>query len=234
MRLYHGLLHILYLSNIWHIAWIIQQHFAAVRKLYLIYYAWACGNKVQIEFPFKAFLNYFHVQQAQKAAAEAKAQRHGGFRLIGQRCVVKLELIKGVAQVLIVRAVGGIYAAEHHGVCLLIAGQSFLGGVVRICYGIAHLSLRHALYGGGYIAYLARRERIRRQQPRCEHAHLGNVELAPCRHVPYTHAGLYCTVLYPHIAESTLVVIVYAVEYERLKRSLGIAAGSRYVIHYLL
>ena len=76
MSLHHGLLHVLYLRNAWHIAWIIQPCFATVGKLYFIYDAWACGNKIQIKFPLKAFLNYFHVQQSQEAAAEAKAQRH--------------------------------------------------------------------------------------------------------------------------------------------------------------
>jgi len=45
------------------------------------------------------------VQQAEEAAAEAEAERAGGLGLVGQRRVVQLEPLEGVAQRRVVVAV---------------------------------------------------------------------------------------------------------------------------------
>jgi hypothetical protein len=45
------------------------------------------------------------VQQPEEAAPEPEAQRHRGLRLVDERGVVELELVEGLAQVGVVRAV---------------------------------------------------------------------------------------------------------------------------------
>ena len=82
MGLYHGLFHVLYLSDGGQVAGIVYPYFLAVGALYLVNYAGAGGDKVKVKLTLKALLYYFHMEQAQEAAAEAKAQRHGGFRLV--------------------------------------------------------------------------------------------------------------------------------------------------------
>src|SRR5699024_12004215 len=43
-------------------------------------------------------LGNFHVQQAQESTAETKAQRDGGFWLVGQGGIVKLKLLQRITQ----------------------------------------------------------------------------------------------------------------------------------------
>ena len=50
---------------------------------YFIDYAGRGGDQIQVKLTLQAHLDDFHVQQAQEAAAEAVAQRHAGFGIIG-------------------------------------------------------------------------------------------------------------------------------------------------------
>ncbi len=54
------------------------------------------------------------MQQPEEAAAEAEAERGGGFHLVGEARVVEAELAHGGAQILEIRGVDGKQAAEHH------------------------------------------------------------------------------------------------------------------------
>ena len=62
------------------------------------------GDQVDAEFALQALLRDLHVQQAQKSAAEAEAQRDGIFRLVEKRGVVQLQFAEGVAQIFVVAA----------------------------------------------------------------------------------------------------------------------------------
>ena len=65
------------------------------------------GDKVKVKLALKTLGDDLHVEQAQKAAAEAEAQRGTRLRLKGQARVVELQFLQRVLQVGIVRAVGG-------------------------------------------------------------------------------------------------------------------------------
>ncbi|CNV17779.1 Uncharacterised protein [Salmonella enterica subsp. enterica serovar Bovismorbificans] len=54
------------------------------RCFYFINHGRRSGDQIQIVFAFQTLLNDLHVQQAEEAAAEAKAQRRGAFRFIKQ------------------------------------------------------------------------------------------------------------------------------------------------------
>ena len=56
--------------------------------MHLIYHARRCGHQIQIVFPLQTFLDHLQMQEPQKAAAEAEAKRHGGFRLVEKGGVV--------------------------------------------------------------------------------------------------------------------------------------------------
>ena len=53
----------------------------AVSLVDVIVDRWTRGNEVKIELALQAFLDDFHVQQAQEAHAEAKTERHRGLGL---------------------------------------------------------------------------------------------------------------------------------------------------------
>ena len=113
------------------------------------------GHKIKVELPLQAFLDDLHVEHAQKAAAEAEAQRHGGFRLEGQAGVVQLQLFQRVPQVGVLAAILGVDAAVDHALRRAIAGQRLGGGVRRVGDGVAHLRVLHVFDAGGEIAHLA-------------------------------------------------------------------------------
>ena len=78
---------------------------------------------IQIELPFQPLGDDLHVQQAKEAAAETEAQRGAGLQLKGEGGVVQLQLFQRVLQVGVLGTVGGVDAAEHHGLDLTVAGQ---------------------------------------------------------------------------------------------------------------
>ena len=94
------------------------------------------------------------MEQAEEAAAEAKAQRGTGFQLKGQGGVVELQFFQRVLQIGVLCAVGGVDAAEDHGLDLTVAGQSLGGGVIRQGDGVADAGVLHGLDAGGQIADL--------------------------------------------------------------------------------
>ena len=53
----------------------------AVGQRDLVAHAGSGGDEVEVVFAFEALLNDFHVEQAEESAAEAEAERDGGFRL---------------------------------------------------------------------------------------------------------------------------------------------------------
>ena len=81
----------------------------------------------------------------EEAAAEAKAQRGTGLQLKGQGGVVQLQFFQCVLQVRVLGTVGGIDAAEHHGLDLAVAGQSLGGGVAGQSDRVAHAGILHGL-----------------------------------------------------------------------------------------
>ena len=72
------------------------------------------GDQVQPELALQAFLNDFQVQQAEKAATKAKAERHGIFRLVEESCIVQLQLAERVAQRLVLVGEHGKNSGKHH------------------------------------------------------------------------------------------------------------------------
>ena len=80
-----------------------------------------CGNNIHVEFPAQAFLDDFHVEQAQEAAAEAEAEGHGRFRLEGKGSVIDLELGHGGLQRFKIRGINRVNAGKDHGADFLEA-----------------------------------------------------------------------------------------------------------------
>ena len=105
-------------------------------------------DKVKVKLALKTLGDDLHVEQAQKAAAEAEAQRGTRLRLKGQARVVELQFLQRVLQVGIVRAVGGVDAAEHHRRDRAEAGHRLRCGVGGQRDGIADAGVAHGLDAG--------------------------------------------------------------------------------------
>ena len=70
----------------------------------LVAHAGSGGDQFEIEFALQALLNDFHVQQAEKAAAEAEAESDGTFRLEEERRIVEAKFFERFAQLRCARA----------------------------------------------------------------------------------------------------------------------------------
>ena len=67
-------------------------------------------DEVEVIFALETLENDLHVQKAQKAAAEAEAQRDGVFLREAHGRVVQLQLFQRVAQIAVFRAVRRVHA----------------------------------------------------------------------------------------------------------------------------
>ena len=81
------------------------------------------GDQVLVELALQTLLDDLHVQQAEKAAAEAEAERLRDFRLVMQRGVVELELLQRLAQRVVLVGFDRIQPGEHLRLDLLEARQ---------------------------------------------------------------------------------------------------------------
>ena len=124
-----------------------------------------------------------HVEQAQEAAPEAEAQGGAVLRLVGQGCVVELELFQGILQVGVPLAVSRVDAAEHHGLDLAIAGQGLGGGIVGQGDGVAHPGVLDRLDAGGQITDFAGGQLVTGREVGGAHVtHLHQGEFGPGGH----------------------------------------------------
>ncbi len=133
---------------------IVDHLHGAVGQGQAVAHAGGGGDDIQIELPFQTLGDDLHVQQAKEAAAETEAQRGAGLQLKGEGGVVQLQLFQCILQVGVLGTVGGVDAAEHHGLDLTVAGQCFGGGIIGQRDGVAHAGVLHGLDAGGQIADL--------------------------------------------------------------------------------
>ena len=188
------------------------------------------GHQVQVKLPLQPLLDDLHVQQAQKPAAEAVAQRHRRLRVKGEGGVVHAQLLQRVAQVVVIRAVGGVDAAEHHRRDLAIAGQGLVGRARRVGDGVAHAGVGHVLDGGGDVAHVAGIERVAGRIAGAERANLHHVKLAPRLHQAHAHAGRHGALHHAHKADRAAVVVIEGVEDQRLQGRAFVARGRGNVL----
>ena len=87
------------------------------------------GDEVEIILALEPLEDDLHMQKAQKAAAEAEAQRDGVFLRIAHGRVVELQFFQRVAQITVFGAVRRVDARKDHGLRLLVAGQCFGRGI---------------------------------------------------------------------------------------------------------
>src|SRR5262249_10919938 len=110
---------------------IVDVHDLAVSLDHVVTYARRGGDQLQTEFALHSLLDDLHVQQAEKAAAEAEAQRRRAFRLEEERGIVESKFFEGLAQRRVFVSVHSIEPGKNHGLDFLEAGQG-LDGRTRV------------------------------------------------------------------------------------------------------
>ena len=112
-------------------------------------------DEVEVELALQTLADDLQVEQSEEAAAEAEAEGRGGFRLEGQRRVVELKALEGVAQVREVRAVDRVDAGEDHRIRVAVALER-LGRAAHLAGdGVADAGLAHILHARDQVANLA-------------------------------------------------------------------------------
>ena len=122
MRIRHRLLTVINTRGVWVMGGIVDFNAFAIRHVDSIDDARDRGHQIEIVFALQPLLDDLQMQKAQKAAPKAEAQCAGGFRLIGEGGVIELQLFQCVAQILIVRTVRRVHAAENHGIYFAVSG----------------------------------------------------------------------------------------------------------------
>ena len=98
----------------------------------LVAHAGSGGDEVEAELAFEALLNDLHVEQAEKAAAEAEAESDGAFRLEEERRIVQAQLLESFAELRVLVRIYGVESGEHHGLDFFEAGERFDGRIILL------------------------------------------------------------------------------------------------------
>ncbi len=203
----------------------------AVSAEHLVNYVRRSGNQAQVIFTLQALLDNIHMQKAQKAAAEAKAQGGRGFRLKHQRGIIELQLFQGITQIIVIRIFNRIQAAVHHRRSLAVAWQCLRRGVLRISYSVAHACILNVLDAGSKKAYLALLQLVHVHNTWLKVAHLGDIKFRTCCHHADLHALAQAPLHNAHVQHYALIGIKLRVKHQRLQRCGGISCRCRHARH---
>ena len=165
------------------------------------------------------------MQQAQEAHAEAKAERHRGLGLPHQRRVVDVQLIEGVAQILVVLVVDREQARVDHGLGLAVARKRLGAGVRGPREGIAHAHGLGVLQARDHVAHLANGQRVDRRLGGTLDTHAIDQKIALGLHHAQGIALLDGAVKDTDRGDDAAVLIKIRVQDERLERRVCIALG---------
>ena len=165
------------------------------------------------------------MKQAEEAAAEAEAERHGAFRLEEEGAVVETEFFKGVAEQGVFVGVHGVEACEDHGLDVFKAGELRGGGIGVVGNGIADLGVAYGFDGGAEEANLAGGEfgdlnGFGRQDPNGL-----DIEGLAVGHEADVLALAQGSLHHPDEDDDAAVGVEPGVENEGLERRIGVALG---------
>ena len=212
--------------RIGHVRRVVQPHLGAVGFRQLVDDVGRGGDQIQIKLALEPHLDNFHMQQPEEPAAEAVTQRGRRFRLENERSVVQAELVQRFMQRLVVRAVGGINAAVHHGADLTVARQRFFGGIVGVGDRVSHTGIDDILDGRADIAHVARTQLVHGDIAGLEAADLNGIECRTGGHHADARARAYRALHDADITHRAAIIIVERIEYQRLERFIRVALRS--------
>ena len=111
----------------------------AVGRRHAVTHAGRGRDQIEIEFALQTFLNDFHVEQSEKAAAKTEAERGRAFRLVEKRSVVQAQFVHRVAQVFVLRRIDRVKSGENHRFDFLKTGKRLGDGSRGFGYRVADL-----------------------------------------------------------------------------------------------
>ena len=199
----------------------------AVGLVDVVVHRGAGRDQRQRELALQALLDDLHVEQPQKAHAEAEAQRHGGLGRPRERGVVHAQLLQGVAQVLVVLVVDGEQARVDHRLGLAVARKRLVAAAVATGEGVSHAHGLGVLEARDHEADLAHAQLVDELLGRALDAHAVGEEVHAGAHHRELVALADVAVEDAHRGDDAAVLVEVGVQDERLERGLGVARGRR-------
>ncbi len=134
------------------------------------------GDEVEIELALQAFLNDFHMEQAEKAAAKSEAKGDRTFGLEEEGRIVQAKFFEGFAELGVRVSIDGVEPGENHGLDFFEAGQGFERGIGVVGDGVADFGVGDILDVGDDEADFAGDELLDLDRLGSEHAESFGVE----------------------------------------------------------
>ena len=172
------------------------------------------GDEVQPKLALQTVAGDLHVEEAEEATAEAEAQRHRGLRLVGEGCIVELQLVKCIAQVGVVGGINRVKTGIDHGLWFFIPGERFFCSVFKGGDGVAHLGLANVFYTGDEVAYFSSPKPIGRFWLGRDNAHFEEFVDRTGRHHADLGARAYLPIHHTNVGDDSTVNVVDGIEDE--------------------
>ena len=171
----------------------------------------------------------------EEAAAEAEAQGGRGLRLVVEAGVVQPQLAQRLSRSFSKSSASTGYSPHHTtGIDGLNPGSASAAGVRSSVMVSPTLQSATVLIGGGDVADLARAQIVGRDHLRREHADLLDAVHRAVRHHADFLAALQAAVLHPHQDHHAEILVVPAIDQQRLQRRRGVARRRRQAVHQRL
>ncbi len=185
---------------------------------------------IQQVLAFNALLDDLHVEESQKARAEAESERLRRLRLEGERGVVELQFFERLAQVGVIVRFDGVDARKDHRLGMAVARQRFGGRIGGAGDGVAHAAFVHGLETRGDVTDLARPQTLDGLHARREDAdlHGAHIDLGG-EHAQHVR-GLERAFDHAHVRDDALVGVVMRVEDQRAQGDAVRVFGRRHTL----
>src|SRR5262249_9582813 len=206
---------------------IVHVHDFAIGLGHVIANARRGGDEVEPELALQTLLNDLHVQEAEKAAAKAKAQRGRALRFEEERRIVEPQLFQGFAQRRVLVRVHGVEAGEDHGFDFLKTRQRLDGRAGIAGNGVANLGVGHVLDVGDHETDFAGEQLIDLNRLGREHTQSFHVEGLAVRPQPDLHPLAQRAFKNSGQHNDATIGIKPRIEDQSLQRVLRIALGRR-------
>ena len=211
-----------------HKNWVIDILQGAIIHAHAVDHTRIGGDNVAFVFTAQALLHNFHVQQTQKPAAEAEAQRHARLGLILERTVVERQFLHRVLQFFVVVGIDRIEPREYHGMHGLEPRHEVRRRCASTGNGITHQNFRGVLDVGHQIAHLPRLQGLHRQRLGIKNTDFLDFVVLARAHQPNTVAAANRPIKHPHINHPATEGIVFGIKHQpaHLARMLRYRRGD--------
>ena len=210
---------------------VVHRYHGAIGFIYIIYNRRRRGDELQLVLALQALLHHVHVEEAQEAAAETKAQGLGCFRYVLQCRIIELQFFQRYFQIVIVLTFDGIEAAENHGQRLAISGERFGRAILCGGDGIPHFAVRYGLDASRHITYRAAGQHIAGLGERREITHFRDRVHLAGRHHADIHARTDFPILHTHIGNGAFVGVENGIKNEAAQRLLRVILRRRHLLY---